>query len=187
MSALAKSILKTASVNLLTFSRLVAGIVSVFVFGQQSAAGALAVVFFYIFVSDLADGYLARLWHVTTKGGAIFDYAVDRFNVYLQVALLVSAGVPVWYFLPFFLRDMLYIFVQTYVARERISGTKSLSFVGTVSVYLYVLFIAYSGGVGSYLNLVLLGALTLSLANMLLRTYRLRHELAEQVRQDFLI
>ncbi|WP_414832729.1 CDP-alcohol phosphatidyltransferase family protein [Afifella sp. YEN Y35] len=184
MSLTTKSAYKTALVNALTFSRLLVGVASIFLF-QDSAGLLLALAFLYMFISDLADGHLARRWEAATRGGAIFDYVVDRFNIYLQIALLVSIGVPVLYFMPFFLRDTLYIFVQTYIATLRIDGTKSMSFVGTACIYLYVLFSSLLDIQITYLNNILFAALMLSLANMTLRTYRLRAQLIEEVRRDF--
>lgn len=172
-------------VNLITLSRLFSGFVSIWLSQAPSASIALGILFAYIFVSDLADGYLARLWGVQTKFGAVFDYVVDRFNIYVQIALLAAFGLPVWLFVPFLVRDMVYIFVQTYVRLDRISGTKELSLISTALTYVFVLLVVSGVSIGPVLVTGLFCSYMLSLGNFGVRVFRLRHDLIEELRKDF--
>ena len=142
----------------------------------------------YIFISDLADGWLARKFKSTTKAGAIFDYVVDRFNSYLIVGLLINKGVHVIVFIPFFLRDMIYIFVQTYLSIPRISGSKFVSFISTSSLYIFVIYSKVFGvSISFKQSVTLLILLCFSLINLLIRVYKRRKLLIEELRKDFLL
>lgn len=178
--------LKLAFVNGLTFSRLLAGIASVIVFYTPTYRSYLFVIYIYIFLSDVFDGYFARKLKITTKAGSTFDYVVDRFNFFLQISILIKEGVPILIFLPYLVRDLLYVLVQTYVHMERVPGTKAVSFIGTVSVYFYVLYVALGQFTGSLANAILATTLLISLANMVLRTYRLRCEIVIELKKDLL-
>src|SRR4051794_9872055 len=158
-----------ALVNGLTLSRLIAGIVSVLIFYSQAFKPYLALSFLYILISDLSDGFLARRLAVATRAGSIFDYVVDRFNFYLAIGVLIGEGVSVLVFLPFLLRDLIYVFVQTYVSISSIRGTKAASFGGTLSTYAYVLIINYLGKRNWLLDLLLTVMFVISLANLSLR------------------
>jgi phosphatidylglycerophosphate synthase len=174
-----------AFVNLLTLSRLAAGLASVFVFRIPTALIWLSILFAYILTSDILDGLLARLWHVTTRAGLIFDYTVDYFNSYLQIALLVSAGVPVWPFTTYMTRDLLYVFWRVYAPFEREAGIKSLSLVGTGGTYAYVLWLA-SGRAPNYeYNVTLFGLFSISSVNLGWRLYRLRGQILEIILSEF--
>mmetsp|Transcript_23982 Transcript_23982/g.43876 ORF Transcript_23982/g.43876 Transcript_23982/m.43876 type:complete len:188 (-) Transcript_23982:245-808(-) len=172
-------------VNLITLSRLISGLGSIWLSQAPEASFLLGLLFLYIFLSDLADGHLARRWSVETKFGSLFDYVVDRFNIYVQIALLVAFDVPIWLFVPFLIRDMAYIFVQAYVHVDRVSGTKQLSLVSTVMTYIYVLLVVSSAAIGPWLMTVLFCSYLLSLGNFGLRVFRLRHHLRDELRNDF--
>lgn len=172
-------------VNLITLSRLVSGLISIWLSQVSSAVVFLTILFGYIFLSDLADGYFARRWGVQTKFGAVFDYVVDRFNIYVQIAVLATFGLPVWLFIPFLFRDMAYIFVQTYVQLDRVAGTKELSLISTMLTYIYVLLAASGFGFTLVFLMVLFISYLLSLGNFVVRMYRLRHDLREELRKDF--
>jgi len=172
-------------VNLITLSRLVSGLGSVWLSQAPEASARLGLLFLYIFLSDLADGHLARRWNVETKFGSLFDYVVDRFNIYLQIAILVAFDVPIWLFVPFLIRDMAYIFVQAYVQLDRVSGTKQLSLISTVLTYVFVLLVVSGVAIGPWLTTGLFCSYLLSLGNFGLRVFRLRHQLRDELRNDF--
>lgn len=174
-------------VNLITLSRLISGLVSIWLSQTHETSTVLGFLFLYIFLSDLADGYLARRWSAQTKFGAVFDYTVDRFNIYIQIILLTTFGLPVWLFVPFLLRDMVYIFVQTYVRLDRISGTKELSLISTVLTYVFVFLFVSEFVVGSALVTILFCSYLLSLGNLGVRIYRLRHDFLKELKKDFRI
>jgi CDP-diacylglycerol--glycerol-3-phosphate 3-phosphatidyltransferase len=170
--------------NGLTLSRLVAGIFSVILFYSESFSFYLVLLFLYILISDLLDGFLARRLAVSTRAGGIFDYVVDRFNFYLIISILVSKNVPLLVFLPFFFRDLLYVFIQAYITIPSIRGTKAASFGGTIAGYSYVLVLNYWKIHDPILDTLLFLAFIVSLANLLLRIFRLRGRLLEELRED---
>ena len=175
-------------VNFITLSRLIAGLLSIYLFQNQSLSVYLSIAFLYIFISDLLDGYLARKHGATTKFGSIFDYVVDRFNIYLQISLLLSSSVSTWIFTPFFFRDLIYIFIQTYVSLPRVSGTKQLSLISTVLTYSYVFLISNNlQGYIIHCEIILFSSYMLSFINILHRAYRLRRKLADEMRNDIFV
>lgn len=178
--------MKLAFVNGITFTRLLAGIASVVVFYTPAYREYLFAIYIYIFWSDVTDGYLARKLKIATKAGSIFDYVVDRLNIFLQIGILIREGVAIWVFLPFLMRDLLYVFVQTYLQMEAVRGTKAVSFIGTISIYLYVLYISLGQHVNSFVDAILAAALVISFANMMLRTYRLRQNILAELKKDLL-
>lgn len=171
-------------VNVITFTRLIAGILVAILFYTSVNAWPLLFAILYIFISDLLDGYLARKLKAQTSAGAIFDYTTDRFNFYILVGICIEGGASILLFIPFFIRDLLYIFVQVYIQLERINGTKSMSFLGTASVYIYVLYIALFDTTNSLIDYLIIFFLCISLFNLLLRIYRMRDRLMNKFLDD---
>ena len=171
-------------VNGLTLSRLFAGVLSAVAFFSELLKPFLSLSLLYILVSDLLDGMLARRLAVTTRAGGVFDYVVDRFNYYLMVSILIHEGVPPLLLLPYFVRDLLYVSVQVYMTIPSVRGTKAASFSGTAAAYAYVLTLNYWKMRNPVLDAFLFLALTSSLANLLLRIYRLRGKLVEALKED---
>lgn len=170
-----------ATVNSLTLARLMAGFASVFVFPYPQSGSWLIGIFAFILVSDVLDGVLARLWNVATVAGSIFDYTVDYFNSYLQIAILVSVGVPVMVFLAYMVRDLLYVFWRVYAPEEREAGVLSLTIIGTSTCYFYVLYYDLGYEVSFYFNMGLLAAYLLSATHLAWRLYRLRRDILDQI------
>ena len=65
-----------------------------FILGMKSVG-----IFLYIAacITDMLDGYLARLWNVTSDFGAFLDPVVDKLMVCTALVLLVCQ-IPVWWF-----------------------------------------------------------------------------------------
>lgn len=171
-------------VNLLTMLRVPVGIFAAASFSSAYLAQFLAVFIGFLLLGDILDGALARRLNVTTRAGGILDYVVDRFNFYLVICVLIHAGVSPFLFLPFLLRDLIYISVQVYLDMPGIRGTKAASLLGTVTVYLYLLILNYWQLRTSFLDAILLITLSLSLFNLGLRVFRLRHRLLLELKLD---
>lgn len=171
-------------VNTITVSRLFAGLLAVPVFFSTEARLYLPILVAYLFVSDVVDGKLARWWSAQTRMGGLVDYGVDRLNFYLQIAILIRRGVYILAFLPFFLRDLIYLIVRTYVRRDHIGGSKAPTFISTAAVYAYVLALAFSWSVSRTLNALLALALSVTLVSMCVRAYRLRHVIKAAILED---
>lgn len=176
-----------AVANLVTLFRLVAGLSSIWIYQTPNPTVFLIIVFLFIFASDLMDGHLARRWGATTKFGAIFDYVVDRFNIYLQIAILLNIGTPVWVFVPFLIRDLVYILVQTYIAIPRVSGTKQLSLLSTATTYIFVVVSSFNSDYKMELSIFLFFSYIISLANIGYRAFLLRKNLTDELRKDFFV
>jgi phosphatidylglycerophosphate synthase len=187
MRSLAGHSSRLAFVNVLTLSRLPAGILIGVVFSAQHKRSFLLILIIYLLLTDLSDGALARRWSVATLAGAILDYVVDRFNYYLAIFLLIHSGVSPFLLIPFLLRDLAYVSVQIYIGMPSIRGTKAIGFIGTAAVYLYLLALKYWNARGLILDLVLLLALSASLISLVLRIFHLRYRLLEELKRDLLL
>jgi phosphatidylglycerophosphate synthase len=172
-------------VNFLTIARLPVGVLAAASFETAPLDRYLAVFLGFMFASDILDGALARRMDVVTRAGGILDYGIDRFNFYLVISVLIRAGISPFMFLPFFARDLIYVWVQVYIDLPGIRGTKAVSFAGTAAVSLYLMTINYYHLRTMFLDAVLIIALTGSLLNLGVRVYRLRHRLAAELRSDF--
>jgi phosphatidylglycerophosphate synthase len=162
-----------AIVNLLTLSRLAAGLASLPVALARHEVLLLGALFGYVLASDIADGALSRRWRVSTLAGSVFDYVVDRFNTYLQICILIYFSVPIYVFVPYLLRDLVYVLGQSYLAVGRLSGMKGLSVPATVGTYAYVIWLSAAQR-SEALEVLLLFAYIVSLAGLLTRLYRMR-------------
>ncbi len=94
--------------NTLTVFRLLSLPVFVWLYGRDApgAAWPAAVLLFFAALSDVADGYIARHWHLESDFGRILDPFVDRaLYVTLLVTLLYYGTLPLWAVLPVVIRD----------------------------------------------------------------------------------
>lgn len=66
------------------------------------AAGAYAVAF----LTDIADGYIARRFHMVTRLGRILDPLADKLMTFTVIICITLAGViPVWAVVVFFVKE----------------------------------------------------------------------------------
>jgi phosphatidylglycerophosphate synthase len=171
-------------INGLTLSRLIVGTLAPVVFFSDLSPYILAGCFAYIFGSDLLDGQLARRMQVTTNAGSIFDYITDRYNFYIQVFILVQAGVSIIPFIFYLCRESIYIAVHTYLGTDRVPGTKYVGFIGTAGTYLYTLALKL-GFVANYrFDLLLSVAFLLSLGSVIRRAWAVGDLLREEFLKD---
>lgn len=171
-------------VNIITITRLLAGILTAASFYTTTWKKFLAWGVAYIFLSDLLDGRLARGLRVTTRLGALLDYGVDRFNFYLFISVLATAGASPLAFTPFLLRDLLYVAAQAYARLPKITGTKAASFLGTSACYIYLLVATYYTPAYDIFDQIVFFALFISLLNLLLRLFRVREQLLASIIAD---
>ncbi len=171
-------------VNSITLSRIPIGILMAVAYSEASFNLYVAPAIAYLFFADLLDGTLARGLAVVTRAGGVLDYVVDRFNYYLAICLLVRSGISPFLFVPFFLRDLVYVSVQVYVSLPSVRGTKAVSFAGTAAVYGYLLILAEGGQRRLLYDSLMVVLLMLSLANLTTRVYRLRSQLLAALRED---
>lgn len=171
-------------VNTLTLLRLPLGILLAISYSSQPLKWCVALLIAILVISDNLDGLLARKFNVATRIGAILDYTIDRFNFYIVITLLIHSGISVLVFVPFFLRDLVYIAAQVYVSLPRIRGTKAASVAGGVGAYLYILLVNYWNIRTFGLDMIVFALNCLALANLGLRVFRLRTELVTALAAD---
>jgi phosphatidylglycerophosphate synthase len=174
-------------VSALTISRLPAGMFAAIAFSTNRHGCLVTALIAYLLMADLLDGVLARRWSVTTQAGAILDYVIDRFNYYLMMFLLIHAGVSPFLLVPFLLRDLIYVSVQVYIGMPSIRGTKTIGFIGTAAVYLYLLTLNYFHTHSRSLDVLLFLSLTGSLTSLILRVIHLRYHLLDELKRDLIL
>jgi len=90
--------MKKRIVNLLTLLRIICSVLLGYLvlFFPDHTKGQFLILLI-IFASDIMDGRLARKWHVTSRGGAVFDVTADMFFVTVSFAALIFRGIiPLW-------------------------------------------------------------------------------------------
>ena len=106
--------------NILSIIRILLVFVFVFVlFGLNSPLWAI-IIFIIAGATDVVDGYLARRFNWITNLGKILDPFADKF---MQCTVLVSfciyGIVPVWFVIPFFLKEGATLIMGWIVIRRR--------------------------------------------------------------------
>jgi cardiolipin synthase len=94
--------------NTLTVLRLASLPVFVWLYGLDAphAAWPAAILIFIAGLTDIADGYIARHWHVESDFGRLVDPVTDRL-MFLTVLITLNwyHTLPLWLTLPILLRD----------------------------------------------------------------------------------
>jgi CDP-diacylglycerol--glycerol-3-phosphate 3-phosphatidyltransferase len=113
---------KLLFVNLLTGLRLVLGLLLVALIVMNHVPAA-AVTLCLIYASDILDGFLARKWSVATRGGAIFDLTADVLFVFMSYgALVISGGIPRWFFLAAVLKFAEFAATSVFLTQAGVPG-----------------------------------------------------------------
>jgi CDP-diacylglycerol--glycerol-3-phosphate 3-phosphatidyltransferase len=74
----------------------------------------------FAYLTDLADGYLARRFHQETSAGRIIDPLADKvFVAGVMLSLLSSGYVPLWYVISVLARDVLILLAGAWVSAKR--------------------------------------------------------------------
>ena len=75
-----------------------------------SSYGVALVIFLIAALTDLADGYIARRFRVTSKLGAMLDPIADKLNMLVATVLLARAALlPLWLAIAIVLRDVIIV------------------------------------------------------------------------------
>lgn len=84
------------------------------------AAWPAAILLFVAGLSDIADGYIARRWHVESDFGRLVDPFTDRLVfITVLVTLNVFGTLPWWVTLPIILRDAILLGAGAILFRRR--------------------------------------------------------------------
>ena len=94
--------------NLLSLLRLsmVPVFAAVFFLPYPSARSWAAGVYALAFVTDIADGWIARHFHQVTRLGRILDPLADKLMTFTVIVCITAAGIiPLWAVVVFFLKE----------------------------------------------------------------------------------
>lgn len=94
--------------NLLSLLRLamVPVFAAVFFLPDPSARAWAAGVYALAFVTDIADGWIARHFHQVTRLGRILDPLADKLMTFTVILCITAAGIiPLWAVVVFFLKE----------------------------------------------------------------------------------
>ena len=94
--------------NLLSLLRLamVPVFAAVFFLPDPSARAWAAGVYALAFVTDIADGWIARHFHQVTRLGPILDPLADKLMTFTVILCITAAGIiPLWAVVVFFLKE----------------------------------------------------------------------------------
>ncbi|PHR62026.1 MAG: CDP-diacylglycerol--glycerol-3-phosphate 3-phosphatidyltransferase [Robiginitomaculum sp.] len=141
--------------NILTVSRVVLGLAMFWMLSTGPAAWAWTLVILAVIgeLTDLADGFLARKFNMSSELGAALDPLCDslyRLTVFLGFA--AAGWIPLWMILPFAFRDIIVSYVRINAASRgvsvgaRWSGKIKAVVQGVAQIAVLVLFALGMGG-----------------------------------------
>lgn len=107
--------------NLISIGRIILIIPTCLLYPSREPAAywAVVVLLFLSYLSDYADGYLARRLHLTSKLGLILDPLADKlWSVTMVVLLVTFRDFPMWIALVIALRDVLIIMINGRMLRR---------------------------------------------------------------------
>jgi CDP-diacylglycerol--glycerol-3-phosphate 3-phosphatidyltransferase len=91
------------------------------------------------YITDLADGYVARKRHTVTEFGKIIDPLADKIFVIIVILTMADLGlVPMWFFLIVIIRDLL-ILIGGIWAKRRFGVVLPSNWVGKIAVFFIAL------------------------------------------------
>ncbi len=96
--------------NLLSLIRLllIPVFVSVFFSGDPNAGYLAAAIFLVAFLTDVADGYIARKYNLVTKLGRILDPLADKLmKAAAVVCLTIRGDIPLWIILVLLVKELI--------------------------------------------------------------------------------
>jgi len=149
--------------NTLTVSRVLLGLVIYWMLANDATSWAVILVVLAIFgeITDLADGFLARKFNMSSELGAALDPLCDslyRLTVFLGFA--AAGWIPLWLILPFAFRDIIVSYARIAAAGRgvsvgaRWSGKFKAVIQGLVQIAVLILF---AMGLGTQWSIWLVG------------------------------
>lgn len=157
--------------NLLSVMRMILiPVFVVFFFSKRSYAGPVAAaVLVFSGLTDVADGIIARKFHMITALGQILDPLADKLTqATVCVCLVLKNTAPVWLLLLFVLKEALMVVGGASLIKKgrEISSSKWFGKLATVIFYIVVISIIFfnlSRGVTDILLVIALGFMFFSL------------------------
>lgn len=124
--------------NLLSIIRLLTSIpVCLLLFYNfENSKFIIIVLFIFMYITDLLDGYLARKLNQITETGKIIDPLADKFAVGLiAVTLFLKGLIPVWFFIIVLSRDILILIFGLYL-KNKYNKTLMSNYPGKMAVFI---------------------------------------------------
>lgn len=106
--------------NILSIIRILLVFVFIFVFFALENTVAAIIIFLVAGATDVIDGILARRNNWITNIGKVLDPVADKFMQFtVLISLYIKSIIPIWFVIPFFLKDLGTLVMGAIVIRRR--------------------------------------------------------------------
>lgn len=148
--------------NVITFFRILLIPVYLLVFysGTDNRILLAGLVFILAGVSDIADGYIARRYHLESKLGALMDPFADKLMSFTVLFTFTSIGlIPIWVLIPMLIKEIVMILGGSilYLKHKRsVIPSNKFGKIATFSLYASILSIITKVSINISLLLLIL-------------------------------
>ena len=172
--------------NILTIIRIILVPVFAFVFHTEGEAKVIsAIVFLIASITDVADGFLARKFNMSTKVGQLLDPLADKLMQLTVIVSLAFAGrLPMWFVIVLLVKEIILIAGGTFLyIKKTYAKSNVVGKMYTVVLFITLMLLMAFPNMGKTLELivlimvVLVGVCALSIYSY---SYFLRHKKFKQ-------
>ncbi|MBE7036171.1 MAG: CDP-alcohol phosphatidyltransferase family protein [Ruminococcaceae bacterium] len=118
-----------------------------------------ALVFVLASVTDVADGYIARKYNLSTRWGQVMDPLADKcMQIAVIISLFIAKIVPVWFIVLLVAKELLMIFMSIFLyTKKTYVKSNRAGKINTVFLFLVMLLLLVCPSMNLVLKNVLLG------------------------------
>lgn len=145
--------------NILTTIRLFMVPLYVLVFAlEKGSHECAALIFLLASITDVADGYIARKYNLSTRWGQVMDPLADKCMQIAVIISLFSAGlVPAWFIILLIVKELLMICVSAFLySKKTYVKANRAGKINTVLMFLIMILLLLCPTVNETLKLILL-------------------------------